>query len=295
MIVTRSDKAEMKGMYSKKPILHKTIAISGSTGGLGQALCEHIAALGGNIIMLDRNKEKAASLAARIKGKYPDTVTEYYPLDLEDFESVKQATNWLTERAPDYIILNAGAYSIPRHKTALGYDNVFQINYLSPYYIARRLLPEIEGRGGRIVAVGSIAHNYSKTDEDDIDFSKHTRASRVYGNAKRRLMFSLFALDSRSITVTHPGITLTGITAHYPKLIFAIIKHPMKVIFMSPKKASKCILEGLFSETHGNEWIGPRFFGIWGRPKKTALTTCTSDEQERISALSDKLFEQLNS
>jgi NAD(P)-dependent dehydrogenase (short-subunit alcohol dehydrogenase family) len=282
-------------MRDKNKLMHKTIAISGSTGGLGQALCEHIAALGGNIIMLDRNREKASALSAKLSSKYPNIKTEYYPLDLEDFEGVKKATNWLIERSPDYIILNAGAYSVPRHKTALGYDNVFQINYLSPYYIARKLLPVIEGRGGRIVAVGSIAHNYSKTDHNDIDFSKHTRASRVYGNAKRRLMFSLFSLDSRSITVTHPGITLTNITAHYPKIIFAIIKHPMKIIFMSPKKAAKCILAGLFRETRGNVWIGPRFFGIWGGPKASALATCDTDEQSRISALSDALFEQLNS
>ena len=45
-------------------------------------------------------------------------------------------------------------------------------------------------------------------------------------------MFSLFALDDPHIAVTHPGITQTNITAHYPKLIFAVIKNPMKLIFM---------------------------------------------------------------
>ncbi len=273
--------------------MHKTIAVSGSTGGLGQALCDQIAANGGNIIMLDRNREKVNALSAKLKAKYPDIKTEYIPLDLEDFESVKTAVNRLLERVPDYILLNAGAYSIPRHKTSLGYDNVFQINYLSPYYIARKMLGEIEKKGGRIIAVGSIAHNYSKTNPTDIDFSQQTRASRVYGNAKRRLMFSLFSLGSEHIAVTHPGITLTGITAHYPKLIFALIKHPMKIIFMSPKKAAKPILAGFFAKTEPFEWIGPRFFSIWGAPKRKLLKTCSSEEIAEISALSDTIYSQL--
>ena len=48
-------------------------------------------------------------------------------------------------------------------------------------------MPGIEARGGRIVAVSSIAHNYSEIDERDVDFSTRRKASIVYGNAKRYL------------------------------------------------------------------------------------------------------------
>ena len=62
--------------------------------------------------------------------------------------------------------------------------------------------------------------------------------------------FSLFELfrseKSVTLSVTHPGITFTNITAHYPKLIFAVIKHPMKVIFMKTDKASLSIVKGVF-------------------------------------------------
>ncbi|MBO5842245.1 MAG: KR domain-containing protein, partial [Clostridia bacterium] len=41
----------------------KTVAISGSTGGLGKALCAHMAALGvARLILLDRNAGKAEAL-----------------------------------------------------------------------------------------------------------------------------------------------------------------------------------------------------------------------------------------
>ena len=145
--------------------------------------------------------------------------------------------------------------------------------------------------------VGSIAHNYSKTDDSDIDFATRQKASKVYGNAKRYLMFSLYELfkDEKNVTlsVTHPGITFTNITAHYPKLIFAIIKHPMKVIFMKPRKAALCIVKGAFGDTALNEWIGPRLFNVWGFPKKQVLKTCKADERERIAQNTEEIYKKM--
>jgi hypothetical protein len=78
--------------------------------------------------------------------------------------SVECAVDILNQNCPDFLIHNAGAYSIPRFKTDQGVDNVFQINFLAPYYMTRELLPELQKRNGRVIFVGSIAHNYSKID-----------------------------------------------------------------------------------------------------------------------------------
>jgi hypothetical protein len=78
--------------------------------------------------------------------------------------------------------------------------------------------------------------------------------------------------------VTHPGITFTNITAHYPKLIFAIIKNPMKIIFPKPKYACLSILKGVFEDTGDLEWIGPRIFNIWGAPKKQKIKKISREE-----------------
>ena len=199
--------------------------------------------------------------------EFPTVNVSLLTVDLVDVDSVASATERLKEIAPDILIHNAGAYSIPRCTSNSGYDNVFTINFVSPYYMIREMLPVLEKKQGRVVVVGSIAHNYSKIDESDIDFSKVKAASKVYGNAKRFLMFSLYELflSERNVTlsVTHPGITFTNITAHYPKLIFALIKHPMKVIFMSPEKAALSIVKGFFAPTEYHTWYGPRLFNVW--------------------------------
>lgn len=241
-------------------------------------------------MLADRNKKKSLSLIEELRSEFPQLSAEHITLDLEDIDRVREAARELKEREIDYLVLNAGAYSIPRHRCSTGYDNVYQINFLSPYCLARTLLPDIQSRRGKVVVVGSIAHNYSLTDPDDVDFSTRRAASKVYGNAKRYLMFSLSG--ERGVSLTHPGIAVTGITAHYPKLVYALIKYPMKLIFMSPRKACLSILAGLFEDTGENEWIGPRVFGIWGLPKRQRLNTADSEEIARIRQTSERILTQ---
>lgn len=275
----------------------KTVAITGSTGGIGVWLCRHLASLGANLLLLNRSKTKTDEQIADLKSKFPDINIEYIPLDLSDIKSVKAATDILIKNCPDYLIHNAGAYSIPRYITECGFDNVFMINFLSPYYITKTLLPYLSQKGGRVVAVGSIAHNYSKTDPKNIDFRDIKAASKAYGNAKRHLMLSFYKLFENEknvgFSVTHPGITFTNITAHYPKLIFAIIKHPMKVIFMKPKKAALCIVKGLFENTSFGFWIGPKLFDVWGLPKNKKLHTFTAAEAQEVYKTTDQCYNKV--
>ena len=272
---------------------NKTVAVTGTTGGLGRELCRYLASLGADLVLMDRNAARSEAFCKELKEEFGASVC-CINIDLEDIGSVKSATDRLMELSVDVFIHNAGAYDIPRHKTSIGYDNVFQINFISPYYIIRTLLPKLRERGGRALAVSSIAHNYSKIDVEDIDFSTRRASSKVYGNAKRYLTFALFELfrgeSEASFAMTHPGISLTGITAHYPKLIFAIIKYPMKVIFMRPKKACLSILRGVFEESGYCRWIGPELFDVWGFPKNKRLGTCKADEIGRIAEIADKIY-----
>ena len=273
----------------------KTVAISGATGGIGQELCRHLASLGANLLLLDRNSERSLSWIEKLRTEFPALNARHLRLDLADFETVRSVTEELLASPPDYLIFNAGAYHVPRYTTSIGHDNVFQINFVAPYYMAHTLLPMMKERGGRIVAVGSIAHNYSHIDPHDIEFLTRTQSSKVYGNAKRFLMFSLFGLDEggNTITVAHPGITLTNITAHYPKVIYALIKHPMKVIFMSPRRACLSILAAMVQDGGKNEWFGPRLFDIWGLPKKKLLKTCPANEAAEICKQAEKIVSDL--
>ncbi len=275
----------------------KTIAVTGSTGGLGKALCNELAKLNASLILVDRNQARSHALRDELVQRYPSAAIQCLTADLADFDSVKAATDKLIALAPDIFIHNAGAYSIPRKTCSTGFDNIFQINFVSPYYMINALLPTLRRRHGHVVVVGSIAHNYSKSDPAHIDFSDRKAASKVYGNAKRYLMYALDRLFAEetdvTLAVTHPGISFTGITDHYPKPIFMIIKHPMKIIFMKPKKACLSILYGVFTPCRTGEWIGPRWFDVWGYPRKKRLTTATKEEQQQILETAKNIYENL--
>lgn len=270
----------------------KTVAISGSTGGIGKELCKFFCSLSADIILIDRNKSRSDALRESLLEEFPNISLKAYYVDLENISAVRELAKALQNETIDYLVLNAGAYKIPRRKGENGFENAFNINFVSPYILADALLPKIKARGGKLIAVGSIAHNYSKIDVNDVDFATRKAPSKIYGNAKRYLMYSLWSLDEYrdTVNVAHPGIAVTNITSHYPKLIYAIIKYPMKIIFMNPKKASLSILYALFTETKKNEWIGPRIFDVWGLPRKKTLKTCSQEEAEKISELSKEIY-----
>ena len=245
---------------------------------------------------LSETKAEQEACKQRHGGKTPAR----YFCDAGVFDARTTAAHgvWLEGEDFDVLIHNAGAYSIPRCLCDTGYDNVFQINFVSPYYMTCRLLPRLRERGGRVVAVGSIAHNYSVTDADDVDFRTRKKASLVYGNAKRYLMYALHELfrDEREATlaVAHPGITFTNITAHYPPLLFALIKHPMKVIFMSPRRAALSIVRGVFEMSPYRTWIGPVLLDVWGLPRVKKLRTAKDEEIERIDRVAREIYRALS-
>ena len=271
----------------------KCVAVTGTTGGLGRELCLYLAELGAQLILVDRNKPRSERFAEELIAKFSVRVS-CVTADLSDINSVKAAVNVLKTRKIDVFIHNAGAYDIPRYKTDEGYDNVFTINFISPYYMTKELLPKLREVGGRVVVVGSIAHDYSVYDPSDIDFSTRKRASKVYGNAKRFLMFATSELfegeREATLSVTHPGIAFTNITSHYPPVIFAIIKYPMKLIFMKPRVASLSILRGVFEDTKNGEWIGPACFNVWGSPRKKCIGTASAEERAQIALNAEQIY-----
>ena len=259
---------------------NKTVALTGATGGIGLPLCREILKRNANLILVDRNREKSLNLRENLLKEFPTAEISHITADLSDIKSVKEATQKLIQSNIDFFIHNAGAYCIPRNITENGYDNVFHINFVSPYYMIKKLIPTVKNNNGRFIVTGSIAHRYSKTDMNDFDFRTRKKPSLVYGNSKRFLMLSLYKLfedEQELLSIVHPGITFTGITNHYPKVIFALIKNPMKIIFMKPDKACLSTVLGIEKFTPYCTWIGPRVFDIWGKPKLTKLKFC---EQE---------------
>ncbi|MBO5955058.1 MAG: SDR family NAD(P)-dependent oxidoreductase [Clostridia bacterium] len=274
----------------------KTIAITGSTGGLTGSLVKVLAGLGANLILLNRNKEKTQRQIDELLTLYPNIKIDFIQCNLSNFESIKTATHMLKQKQIDILYLAAGVYNVKRFKTDLDYDNVFQTNFVSHYYMAKELMNNIKTSNGKIVAISSIAHNYSKIDAHDIDFSSRKKHSKVYGNSKRFLMFSLMELCKRenvNLSIVHPGLTLTEMTNHYPKAINWLVKIFIKFFCPNTQKASLSLIKGVFDNTTYHRWIGPSFLQVYGKLKKIKLKSCTESESKMIFEIAEDIYNHI--
>ena len=275
----------------------KTVCITGSTGGLGTVVANDLAYLGANLILANRNKEKSEKQKQELLKLYPTIEIKILSVDMFDMDSVKLFVCKLKQIPFDILILNAGIYNVKRKTSNAGFDNVFQVNFVSPYYIAKQLLPTMrKNKNAKIVAVGSIAHNFTKVNPEDIQMEKNAKCSKIYGNSKRFLMFSLEKLFLNShipLSIVHPGVTLTQMTNHYHKAINWLVKIGIKLFFPNTQKASLSILSGVFNQTEYFEWIGPAKFNIWGYPKKKKLKTCSETEADKIFEIAEDIYSKL--
>ena len=248
--------------------------------------------------MACRNKTLADGLKDDLKSRYSNINVDFVSLDLSNIDSVNSCIEELKKHnGIDILINNAGVYNVPLKTLDSGYNNVFQINFVYTYYLTKQLLPELEKKdNSTCITLGSVAHNYSKIDVEDVDFSTRKKSSKFYGNSKRYLMFSLYELfkDSKvSLAVVHPGVTLTNMTNHYPKAINWLVKIGIKLVFPSPKNATRSIILGTNKSTGYHEWIGPRIFNVWGRPKLLKLKTCSEEESCQIYDIAEKIYSKL--
>ena len=276
--------------------VRKTVAITGSTGGLGSLIVKDLAK-DFDLVLVDRNINKSRALAEEISATVPTAKTDFVTCDLADFESVKSAVNALIGMDIHILMLNSGVYNVPVYKCTTGYNNIFQINFLSQYYMARRMAEESKTLE-KVVITSSVAHRYSPIDVSDIDFSTRKQSAKKYGNSKRFLTFALYeyfkGVEGKKLAVAHPGVTLTNVTNHYPKFINPIVKLGIKIFFPSPKKAIRSLLAAVRSGECGYmEWIGPAVFDVWGKPKKSILKSCSVEESKKIGETAESIFKKL--
>ena len=275
----------------------KTICITGSTGDLAQIFTEKLAKMGANFIFANRNREKSEKQKADLLSKYPNLKIEIVSVDLSDMNSVKLCVCKLKQFHIDILILNSAVYNVPRKTTNSGYDNIFQINFVSQYYITKQLLPSLrKTKNSKVVVLGSIAYNYSKVNFDNIQMLSTKNSSKAYGNSKRFLMFSLAQLLKNSnikLSIAHPGVTLTQMTNHYPFLINWLVKIGIKILFPKAEKACLSIIKGVFDESQEDEWIGPKKHNIWGYPRKQKLKKLNKDEANKVFLEAEKIYSKL--
>ena len=109
----------------------KTIAITGSTGGLGNEICNVLAKLNANLILLNRNEDKSRKQKAKLISACPDLDVKFIKTDMQDINSVKAACTKLKGLDVDVLILNAGALNLERRKATTERNGISKTEYMT--------------------------------------------------------------------------------------------------------------------------------------------------------------------
>jgi NAD(P)-dependent dehydrogenase (short-subunit alcohol dehydrogenase family) len=199
----------------------RTIVITGATDGLGKGLATELAPTGARLILHGRNEEKGQALLEELNqrktgraGARPRTngELEWRRADFASLDEVRELADSLSsEERIDVLVNNAGIGTArPREESEDGYELTFQVNYLTPFLLTRRLLPLIERSApARIVNVSSAGQ--APIDFDDVMLERHYSGVQAYCQSKLALVMFTFdlaeELEGTGVTANclHPG------------------------------------------------------------------------------------------
>src|SRR5712691_2893908 len=155
-----------------------SIFITGSADGLGQLAARRLAALGHDVVLHGRDRDRAPDAMRGVPGAR--TALEG---DLATIEQTRALAQQANAAGPfQVVIYNAGVYrpSARRRETVDGLDDVFAINALAPYLLTAL----IEGPQ-RLIYLTSGLHQSGDPDLRDLQWRQQRwSGSQAYANSK---------------------------------------------------------------------------------------------------------------
>jgi NAD(P)-dependent dehydrogenase (short-subunit alcohol dehydrogenase family) len=198
----------------------KLVAITGATSGIGLAAARKFAAMGADLVLVNRNREKSEALKQELETAY-GIQCRLILADLSRLEDSRRAAEELrtAARSIDVLIHNAGIYLTKRQLTEEGIEKVFMVNYLSTFVINQLLKETLKAQGRcRILLVCSEGHRFSAWGLrlDDLNWEKRRYAGLSgYGQAKLAQLLTMRRFDAYfkgsgvTINAMHPGAVKT--------------------------------------------------------------------------------------
>lgn len=138
-----------------------TALVTGAASGMGEQMAHELARRGTDLILLDRDAERLASVASAITAASPARSVDTVVADLSDLAALGVVVDGILERHEriDLLINNAGiAFGGSFEQlSSKDFDTVMAINFQAPVDLTRRVLPTLRrSPGSHIVNVSSL-------------------------------------------------------------------------------------------------------------------------------------------
>ncbi len=214
-----------------KTMKDKIVLIVGSTSGIGKSMAELFAKEGAVAIVTGRREDRGIAVVKEIEEK--GGKADFFTVDAKDIENSTAVIEKIVEKYGkiDVLIYNAGIAPATRSLDAITleqWDDVFDTNLKSTFFLARKALPYLAESKGNIIFTSSLAGVSAKT----------AGAAIPYGTGKAGLghMVKILALNAAGMGVrvnaVSPGVTMTDILAGVPESTMEYLKAgiPLKML-----------------------------------------------------------------
>jgi len=220
---------------SEWSIAGRTVAITGGSGGIGREAALALAAMGAQVVIVGRDRDKHQSVLGPIAAR--GGTASLVEADLSDLAQVARAGRVLRDLDPPLTVLinNAGVAGA-RGVTVDGFELALGVNHLAHFLLTSLVLESMVANApGRVLTVSSEAHRaFGPTDWDRVTgSSKSMTGIAEYRRSKAANVAFTVELSKRlaghnvAAVAIHPGLIATGIWRRIPRPLRGVVTRRM--------------------------------------------------------------------
>ncbi|WP_299706160.1 SDR family NAD(P)-dependent oxidoreductase [uncultured Tateyamaria sp.] len=242
----------------------KIAVITGSTGGIGSAIADQLAASGWDLVLVNRSAEKSSQQKRDLNTAHPGAKVDLVQADLMDTDQIKRAAREILaiHSSIDALYNNSGVLTSQRVMSAQGHESNYAVNTLAPYVMLECLRPALKRTAGTpktmIVNTTSAAHNAAKSLDVDMlsDPADIGGLTGVYSTTKLALTTMGTALapdleqDGIMVRSVCPGAVITPMTKTSDAMP-GILKFFVPLLFNKPEKQAGKMINAAKPDSFG--------------------------------------------
>lgn len=217
-------------------MFRKTVLITGASSGIGLASARRLAALGAQVLMVCRDRDRGTSALREVSKLASSNKPLLFTADLLSQAAVCALASEVKAkfRKLDVLINNAAAVFWRRELTADGIERTFAVNHLAPFLLTNRLLSCLRAApAGRIITVTSEIHS-ARLDFGNLRGEKSYSFMAAYKQSKLANILFMNELARRlersgvTANCLSPGLTASNMGLRgggFPRLMTFVLTH----------------------------------------------------------------------
>ena len=230
--------------------------ITGSTGGIGKAVCARLAQDGWSLVLVNRSQIKAEAQRDELRQRHPELEVDLSQTDLMDLAAIDKSCREITSSVTriDALYCIAGVLTDQRRLSVQGHESHYAVNALANYALISGLRSVLSGNThpgaeSMVVTVSSSAINMTPLDLSSLSApEKIGGLMGAYAHSKLAMtgMCVQMAPDLEKagimVRAIDPGPTKTSMTSSGDGMPF-FLRWLAPLLFSDPEKQAAKIVD----------------------------------------------------